>query len=659
MKKVIDIIRQHGWLRMLPVAVAAIALGACASIGRPDGGPRDETPPVFIQSNPMPGTLNFSGSRITVTFDENITLDNPTQKIVVSPPQKTPPRISSGGRRVNIDLQDTLIPSMTYTIDFADAVKDLNEGNILDGFAMDFSTGATIDTLSISGMVLQASNLEPAQGMIVGVYSAATFTDTTLTSLPLERITKTNQLGQFTVRNLAPGGYRIFALNDLNRDYHWDRSEDIAFYDVELSPIAEPAQWTDTVTSLLGRDSIVVRQGTRFLPDNILLTWFNEEYKPTYLLKNERPERHRLEFLLSAPADSMARFTIAEGPRAGTDLRQLCVIEATAKLDTITCWLTDSLISAADTLRLATTYRFTDSLDNMSWRTDTIPFILRGAKKQKKAKLPADTVAPQMEFVSFALTQKGLQELNQPMQFTSATPIARIDSSAVRFEQLVDTIWTQIPTPRIIRPDTLSHRMFEANVDWKPATKYRLSIDSAGVADIYGLHNRPLSYEFSTRPIEDYSTLYFNLPDLPDSVPALVQLLRNDEPQRTVAVTGRAAVIPYIMPGDYYARLILDTDGNGRWTTGSVAGQLQPEEVYYYPRKISLKKNWDVEQTWNIYETAVDLQKPQAIKKNKPKLKAGEQQPKDADTEEPEDEMWDSMSRDPFFQNPAINRRRQ
>ena len=208
---------------------AAMLVAACANMGRPEGGPRDELPPVYVRSNPAMGQLNVKGNKITVEFDENIALDDAMNKIVVSPAQRTTPAISSNAKRVTVELRDTLLPNTTYTIDFADAVKDLNEGNVLDGLALDFATGDTIDTLRISGMVFEAQTLEPAQGMLVGVYS--NLEDSAIHTLPMDRITKTNQLGQFTIRNLKEGTYRIFALNDVNRDYHWDRSEDVAFYD--------------------------------------------------------------------------------------------------------------------------------------------------------------------------------------------------------------------------------------------------------------------------------------------------------------------------------------------------------------------------------------------------------------------------------------------
>lgn len=651
-------------LRMLLALAVAAMLAACASIGRPEGGPRDEEPPVFVASNPMPGTLNFNGRRVTVIFNENVSLDDPTNKIVVSPPQKNQPRISSGGRRVTIELQDTLLPDATYTIDFADAVKDLNEGNVLDGFSIDFATGDVLDTLSISGMVLEARNLEPAQGMIVGVYNADGFTDTTLTTRRLERITKTNQLGQFTVRNLAPGNYRIFALNDLNRDFHWDRSEDVAFYDVELTPWTEAAVFTDTVADSSGRDSVVTRPGTRFLPDNVLLTWFNENYSPRYLVKNERPDRRQMQLMFSAQADSLPQIAIAEGPLAGQPIERFAVVEASARLDSLTYWITDTMLSALDTIRISARYQYTDSLDRMSWRTDTLPMILRGAKKKlnkKKAEAQADSAAaaPAMEFVSFSPLGGSAQELNRGLTFRSETPLARIDSAGVRMERMVDTLWVAVPPPRLALRDSLNLREVTAPYEWLPAMRYKLTIDSAAVTDVFGNHTKAISHEFTTKSREDYSALYFAVKGVPDSVAAYVELLQNDDPKRVAKVENGVASLEYLAPGTYYARLFIDADGNGEWTTGSVNSARQPEEVSYFPKKLNLKKNWDVEQTWDIYLTPVDLQKPNDIKKNKPKKRGNEKDTADDREDDDEEEMWGgSQMNDPFFRNPAADRRR-
>ena len=244
---------KHIWktYNLVGAITGAIIIGSCASMGRPEGGARDVEPPVPLSSNPPAGQLNFNGKRLIVNFDENIQIDDAFNKVVVSPAMSQPPAVSANGRRLTVEFRDTLRDSTTYTVDFADAIKDLNEGNILDGFAIDFSTGPTIDTLRISGMVLGADNLEPAQGMLVGVHS--NLSDSALTKLPLDRIARTNQLGQFTIRNLPAGRYHVFAIDDVNRDNRWDRSEAMAFYDVTVEPVVEQFELTDT----LDRKSVV------------------------------------------------------------------------------------------------------------------------------------------------------------------------------------------------------------------------------------------------------------------------------------------------------------------------------------------------------------------------------------------------------------------
>ena len=148
----------------------ASVLVSCANIGRPSGGPRDETPPVYVSSNPEPNQLNFSGSKITINFNEYIQLKDQTTKVVVSPAQKNMPIIRANGKSVSVELRDTLLPNTTYCIDFADAIQDNNESNPLNDFAFAFSTGDSIDSLQVSGIMLRASDLEPMQGIIVGIH---------------------------------------------------------------------------------------------------------------------------------------------------------------------------------------------------------------------------------------------------------------------------------------------------------------------------------------------------------------------------------------------------------------------------------------------------------------------------------------------------------
>lgn len=641
--------RHNGGLGSLFVVAAALLLAACASIGRPEGGPRDMTPPVVVSSTPAPGSVNVSNGRIDIVFDENITLDDPMNKIVVSPPQKKQAQISSNGRRVRITLRDTLRDSTTYTVDLADAVRDLNEGNILDGLAIDFSTGPSIDTLMISGIVFEGRTLEPAQGMIVGVYSTPV-ADTALTTLPMDRITKTNALGRFTIRNLKPGSYRVFAINDLNHDFHWDRSEDIAFLDRDISPSTMAVEVTDTFTDAAGNDSLVTRPATRFLPDDILLTWFNENYKPLYLVKHERPDARRLTLEMSTHSDSLPQLTLLNTVRAGARLDREAVLQSSPGLDSLTYWLRDTTLIGSDTLKIAARYLHTDTLDNITFTTDTLTFALRQPKKKKKRDEETDSV-PKLEFVNIGISSRQPQDLNIPLLFETSAPTASIDSAGFRIEELVDSVWmpvaARIPSP----PDSLQPMRLLTEMTWKPKTKYRVTIDSLAVTDIYGNHNRPFVQEVLTHAIEDYAALFFNIGDLgPDS--AIVELLSSDKPVRLEPVRNGVATFEYVTPGAYYARLFIDRNQNGRWDTGSVADTVQPEDVFYFSKKLNLKKNWDVEQQWNIYETPVDLQKPEDIKKNKPprpKWETEEEREKrKKGNNDDEEEEFDPFMNDPF-----------
>lgn len=645
-------------LRLLLAMIAVALLAACANMGRPEGGPRDELPPVYVRSNPSIGQLNVKGNKITVEFDENIALDDAMNKIVVSPAQRTTPAISSNGKRVTVELRDTLIPNTTYTIDFADAVKDLNEGNVLDGLALDFATGDTIDTLRISGMVFEAQTLEPAQGMLVGVYS--NLDDSAITTLPMERITKTNQLGQFTIRNLKEGTYRIFALNDVNRDYHWDRSEDVAFYDVTVSPSTTPVTITDTLTRENGmRDSLVTRDATRYLPDDVLLTWFNEGYSSQYLKDYKRPERNKITFQFGTQADTLPIIRLLNTHRAGDEISTWSMLDASPTLDTLTYWISDTSLVALDSITLEATYMRTDTNDCLSWTTDTLRFNIRSVKKKepkkkkKKDGEEEEDSVPQIPHMDLRVTSGSNQELNQGLAIMGGTPIVSFDTTAVKLEMQVDTLWYTIEPPRFSRPGPLKPMTFTAPYEWEEGTKYRLTIDSAAVHDIYGLDNNPLTHEFTTKKSDDYSTVSFSLTGL-DNRPAIVEVLNtSDKPVGSAPVENNIATIGYLSPGNYYARLYIDANGDGKWTTGSLSDSIhvQPEEVYYYPKRLTLKKNWTIEQSWDINELPVDQQKPLDIKKNKPKRKKGDPDERRNEEEEEEDEFFD----DPFMNNATRN----
>lgn len=628
-------------MRLLLAVLALLALAACASMGRPQGGPRDVDPPLFVKSNPSPGQLEVKRSRISIEFDENVQIKDVMSKVVISPAQKTMPLISALGHRVVVELRDTLIPNTTYTLDFSDAISDLNEGNEIDGFAFAFSTGSEIDSLQISGMVLDAATLEPAQGMLVGVYSD--LSDTALTTLPMERITKTNQLGQFTIRNLKEGTYHVFALNDNNRDYKWDRSEDVAFYGLPVTTTATRTVHTDTLLAADGTDSIITHEVTQFGPDDILLTWFNENYTPQYLMKNDRSERHRISLQMAAPADTLPELTLVGGAFGGRSLYDLAVLDASARRDTLDLWLTDTLLIAQDSILLRARYPRTDSLDRISWFTDTLRMFMRSRrvkeKPKKKDKEDADTL-PQLNFLSIRVDGGTTVDVNAPLRMTFSEPVASIDPAGIHLEVRDDTLWIPVEPPVLSEWQRYRPMKWVAPYEWEPGAKYRLTIDSLAARSVYGIWNRPYTLEFNVKKMSDYSTVKFNITGLSDSL-AVVQLLSSaDQPVAWAPVVTGTAEFEFVPPGTYYARLFADPNGNGIYDTGSIADSIQPEETYYYPKKIPLKQNWDAVVNWDVNQLPLDLQKPLDIKKNKPKPKAGELPERTTDPDEEEEDQW-------------------
>lgn len=626
------------YMQLLAGAAVASLLGACASMGRPTGGDYDIEPPVYVKSNPAIGATGINRNHITIDFNENVQVEDVMNKVVVSPAQKNIPQITANGHRVSVELRDTMQPGTTYTIDFSDAISDLNEKNVLDGFAIDFSTGDSIDSLRLSGMVFEARTLEPAQGVLVGVYS--NLTDTTITTLPLERIAKTNQLGQFTVRGLKPGDYHIFAINDINRDYHWDRSEDVAFYDVTVSPTAETTTVTDTLTAADGSDSIVSVSRTKYLPNDILLTWFNEGYTPQYLKDYTRPDRRRLFVKFSAPSDTLPEIRLLNGVDSGQPIDRWARLNATATLDSLEYFITDTAVVAQDTMMIEIRYLRTDTLDQLSWGTDTLRVLFKGAREEKRQKEEAEKKAAErrkkaekkgenidsieaaeaakLTFVKVSAPGGATQEIYKPLFIDVDQPLDTIIQSGLRMLMLNDTIWDTIPAPPLVPVDSFGLLKYQLDMKWTPGTKYKYVADSASIIGAYNQWNSTFTHEFSTRKLEDYSALYFNVTGVTDS--AVVEVLdKSDKPVDEAPLKGGVAEFPYMQPGTYYARLYIDRNGNGKWDTGSLLDSVQPEEVYYYPKKIVLKKNWDVEQSWNIYDTPIDLQKPKEIVKNKPK----------------------------------------
>lgn len=605
------------------IIIAAAVMYSCANIGNPSGGPIDKTPPIFMRSNPTPNAVNVKDRKIEIFFDEIVTLKDPSTKIIVSPAQTEMPRMSALGRKVTVELVDSLLPNTTYTIDFSNSIQDNNEGNAIDNFAFAFSTGSVIDSMRVSGYVLDSRTLEPMQSVVVGLQS--NLADSAFHKEKLQRVALTNDRGQFTIRNVSPGSYHIFALKDLDRDYKFGNpTEDIAFLDSIIVPSIGSREAADTVYNDFNEiDTIMRATRPAYFPNDILLSMFNEDRKSQYLANNLRVDSTRISLTFAAASDTLPSLSIV-GRNDVPD--QWYTLERSQTNDTLTYWIRPPHLVSADTLMVATTYLRTDTTSNLSWGTDTLKFTFQRQKAKKKKKNEETDSLEQIRFMELHPLANGTQEVYAPLLLQTGTPIERYSREAFHLQRKLQNDTTFYPAEIksiALRDSTLSRRDLMLKVDWEPGAAYTLAVDSLAMTDIYGLQTKPLKVDFNVRKMEEYGNIVFNIPAVRDS--AIVELLDGtDKVVLHTPVKSHRAELLNLLPGKYYARLFIDRNGNGKYDTGNYDMHLQPEETVYYPGAINLKKNWDVEQTWDIYATPIDKQKPEAIKKNKPERKKWE-----------------------------------
>jgi Uncharacterized protein conserved in bacteria len=594
---------------------------SCASIGRPDGGAYDETPPRFIGSTPSAGAINNTRTRIVLEFDEFIKLEKPNEKVVIAPPQIMQPEIKPSGKRITINLQDTLKPNTTYSIDFSDAITDNNEGNPLGDFSFTFSTGDVIDTLEIAGVMLNASDLEPVKGMLVGLHS--NLSDTAFTKIPFDRVARTDSRGRFRIRGIGEGTYRVFGLMDADQNYTFNqKSEVIAFHDSLVIPHFEERLRQDTIwKDSLTIDTITERLYSHYLPDNIVLRVFKEAGAMQYLRKNERLVPNKFTLVFNAPADTLPTLT-----GLNFDERDAFVIEKTNRNDSITYWVKDSLIYKQDTLRFQLNYLYTDTLNNLVPKTDTLRLLVRKPKssrkdeeeessRSKRRKKKEEEKPEPPKLLAVNVKAPTTMDVVGDISLTFEEPVAFIDTSAIHLKLKVDTLWNDVDF--IFEQDSLDLKTYNIYREWEPEAEYEFSIDSTAIVGLYGLHSDKIKNTFKVKSLDDYGAIMFNITGAEPN--AFVELLdTSDKMLRKVRVTNGQADFHFLDAGKYAARIIDDTNGNGVWDTGNYELNIQPEKVYYYWQVLELKVRFELEQDWDVNFRLPDKQKPDELKKQKP-----------------------------------------
>ena len=568
----------------------------------PGGGAPDVTPPRYLKSTPLPNAVNYNKNKIEIEFDEYIVLDNPSKNLIVSPTQDVPPVAKGIGKKVSVELKDSLLENTTYTLDFGSSIVDNNERNPFPDYVFSFSTGPDIDTLMISGTVINAENLAPVAGIYVGVYTG--LEDSVFTTGKMERITKTNATGNFIIRNLAEKPYRIYALEDLNNNYFFDqKTERIAVLNEIITPQTEIKTKQDTIRkdSIAG-DSIVTRRSIRYFPDSLLLRFFKEKDIRQHFIKAERNEWAKFTLFFKNPNKQLPAITPLNFE--GDDW---FIPEPSVTRDTLVYWIKDSLIYKQDTLRFAIDYMKTDSLENLIPARDTIEARFKQKELSRREKKEAEKI----NFTKTSSMPSIVEIYNKPV-IEWEKPLQSFDKEHVSLTIRKDTLWNDLDFS--IEPDTLRNpRAYSIIAHFEPEKEYRIQVDSALITDIFGNHNNKINTRFRIRPKEEYANLSIHLKNAPEK--AFLQLLdKSDKPVRQVPVEKGKGIFQFVKAGEYFLRLIYDRDENERWDTGNFKEKIDPEEVFYYNKEIKLRVNWDVEEDWDLKSVPLLRQRPEGIK---------------------------------------------
>lgn len=616
---------------LILIAALSLLMVACARMGQPDGGWFDDDPPRIIGSNPADQAVGVNSKRITIQFDEYIKLEDATQNVIVSPPQLEMPEIKATGKKIVVDLKDSLKANTTYTIDFSDAISDNNENNPLGNYTFTFSTGERIDTFEVAGTVLDASNLEPIKGIQVGLY--ADLADSAFRTKPLLRVARTDGRGHFVIKGVAPGEYRVYALQDADGNYMFNqKSEMVAFSHTTYKPSAGPDIRQDTIwRDSLRIDNILRVPYTHFYPDDIILLAFQEVQTDRYLLKQpERKDADRFTLYFS-----YGNPQLPEIRGFNFDEKDAFVLEASEKKDTLTYWLRDTALVNQDTLSMQLSYLMTDSTGVLVTQIDTVDVIAKTsyAKRQKdlkkqveswekeQAKLkkqgePYDSIMPR-EPLKVQYNVPGTMAPDSRPTINMPAPLARCDTASIHLYTKVDTLWYRVPVD-VQRHDSLL-RTYDVLAEWTAGSEYSLEVDSAAFEDIYGNVSKPFKQGIKISTLDEFSTIVLQLAGVADTT-YVVQLLDQSEKiiKQVRTEANGDAVFFYVKPGGYYARAFRDRNGNGVWDTGNYDADLQPEEVYYFPGRIDCKEKWDITRPWNLTTTPLNMQKPGEITKQKP-----------------------------------------
>lgn len=524
------------------VFLYSLFLISCASVQSPTGGPRDTIQPVIVKEIPKNLTRNFSGSEIEIEFDEFVKLSNEFTEISVSPAMDIPPVYKAKKEILKISFEEALQKNTTYTINFGKAIADVNEGNILKNYSYVFSTGDQIDSLSISGKVINSLTKQKLKDVTVFILPISQ--DSLFGKKKASFFTTTDTSGTFKLSNLREDNYRIYALSEQGGDRIYNgNSEEIGFLNQEIN---------------LNKDT-----------SNIELRVFKEVPK-LFSITDRKIETDGRITLIFNKAILNPSLTILEPIELNTSK----TVEFSTTRDTALIWLPELTF---DSIKVA--------VNSKEIGLDTV--VLRRNKR--------DTYTPLVSITDNIIGTKIRPGSELAIKFSS--PIKSFDNKLITI--LEDSV--ALRGYELVKNEK-SPKTYTIKYPWKLKKQYILKLESGAFTDILGTKTKVYARKFDLDSEDNYGSISIKV-GVPDtSKTYIIQWLNDSDKALRQDRISKNTVLNYTRypTAKYKIRVIYDENNNGEWDTGNIILKRQPENTWTFEKTISLRPNWDLEEVVTI-----------------------------------------------------------
>lgn len=567
--------------KYFPIIPVALVLGSmmfhqsCANTTQaPTGGKKDTIPPVIVDISPLPGTVNVptKGTKIRITFDEYVTVKD-VKSIFLSPPLEKMPKYRMNGKTLIVYFESDLDSNTTYTLDLTNAIADNNEGNMYPGYTLAFSTGDSIDSMALTGTVLDCNTLQPIQGATVLIYKD--LSDSAIFKHRPDAAVKTDAWGFFALRNIADTDYRLYAINDAQSNNVYDPANDkIAFVDSIIHPTLVSS---DTLPELMKYD----------MEDTLNCMARNSQYEMvmfTEITAKQMVKDYKRMTPRSAYISFMARDAKIDSLWIRGFSQSKMITQFNPERDSLELWINDRR-KMPDTLHVFVDYLKTDTNNVLSPFTEHLKLTLEGGKAASKSSRRDLKHEDTTCVITVTATPENIEQYGYQLEF--ANPIIYENFDSVTLTS-INPKQQESPMKFTVTRDSTNLRKYSLMPEGKLQTGYDyvLKIPHRAFRDVNGFYSDSTETKVSLPKDDKLSSLALDLTGVRHRY--FVDLLndtRNKVLRNFVVTADTRLVFPYLKAGKYSIRITEDLNGNGLVDTGSLLDHKQPEKVKFFKLK--------------------------------------------------------------------------